>query len=175
MVHPRLRQFGGLLLPLLTGCATQHPTVASRPQTGVSYRAAEPAGQSHYQLAMGDVATQPVLEVNPPPAYPPALVARRLPLVEITAQLIVNGQGVVDEVRVPGEAEADADTRQFIQAVRQIALHWHFSPLVVTHWAADANGQSHQVDSERMPFSQFYVFRFECRDGHPLVSSDAAP
>lgn len=57
---------------------------------------------------------------------------------------------------------------------RVAALQWRFSPLQISHWAADADGNSQVVDSETKPFSQAYVFRFACHAGKAMVSSAAA-
>jgi hypothetical protein len=161
---------------LLSACARQP---ARTPPPGpdahgqVSYRSDEPADESHYELALGQSAVQPTVLANPAPAYPPELVARGLPPVEVHAQLAVNGQGQVYNVIVAGEATADADRRRFIAAVREAVRRWRFSPLVIRHMAADAEGHSHVVDEERPPFSQFFAFRFEVKDGRAVSSVGA--
>jgi len=81
---------------------------------------------------------------------------------------------MVSEVRVAGEAQADANRRAFIDAVRAAAAQWQFNPLQINRWAADADGNSHVVDSETKPFSLAYVFRFACHAGQSTVSAAAA-
>lgn len=90
------------------------------------------------------------------------------------ALLIVDAQGAVGEVRVTDEAQADASRHAFIDAVRTAALQWQFTPLQINRWAADADGNSHVVDSGTRPFSLTYVFRFECHAGESTVSAAAA-
>jgi len=85
--------------------------------------------------------------------------------------LIVGVNGMVGEVRITDEARADASRRAFIAAVRTAALQWRFNPLMINRWAADADGNSHVVDSETKPFSLDYVFRFECHAGKGRVST----
>ncbi len=177
----RRLEAGGLLagLVLMSACARQPPRAQAAPGPSahgeVSYREAEPPGQSHYELALGQAAVQPAVLANPAPVYPPELVARGLPPVEIDAQLAVNGQGQVYNVIVPGEAGADADRRRFIAAVREAVRGWRFSPLVIRHLASDAGGNSHVVDEERPPFSQFFAFRFELRNGKAVSSVGEQP
>lgn len=158
---------------VLAGCASVGQPVTPPPrETAVSYREVLPPGQVRYQLALGEVAVQPVIEANPAPIYPPELIAQALPPMEFTAQVIVNAQGTVDDVRVAGASGEPA--ARFAAAIQQSVRQWRFSPLTITHWAADAEGNQHQVGSESKPFSQSYVFHFECRDGRPVVSSVAA-
>jgi outer membrane biosynthesis protein TonB len=111
-----------------------------------------PPGRVRYQLALGEVAVQPVVQANPAPSYPPELIAQALPPMEFTTQVIVNTQGTVDDVRV-ADAAGDPAAR-IAAAIRQSMRQWRFSPLTITHWAADAAGNQHQVDSENKPFSQ---------------------
>jgi hypothetical protein len=74
-------------------------------------------------------------------------------------------------VRVADESRAEARRRAFIAAVRTSARQWQCNPLTINRWAADADGNSHVVDSETKPFSLDYVFRFECHAGKGMVSS----
>lgn len=92
---------------------------------------------------------------------------------EVRALLIVSAAGKVDDVRV--EEPADADRRLYIDAVKTAAMQWSFLPLKVERWAADANGESHIVDSETRPFSSSYDFRFECHAGAAHVTTGDAP
>jgi hypothetical protein len=169
------RQGGCVLLLLLAGCATPRHQPPP-PATGdASWRVVAPPGTVHYQLALGEVSSgaAPLKRVRP--VYPPGQLASCPPPQEVPALLIVDGQGKVDEVRVTDEARADAGRRAFIDAVRAAALQWQFSPLTISRWAADADGNSHAVDSGTRPFSLTYVFRFECHAGKSTVSSAAAP
>jgi hypothetical protein len=161
---------------LLAACATTQPTNSPAPSvTGESSWWEVPApGTVRYQLALGEVSSgaTPIQRVTP--IYPADQLETCPPPQEVQALLIVDQTGKVSEVRVVDEAHAAADRRAFFAAVRVAALQWQFNPLQVSHWAADADGNSHVVDSETKPFSLSYVFRFECHDGKSMVSSSAA-
>lgn len=159
---------------VLAGCATtQH--IPPPPATGdASWRVALPPGTTRYQLALGDVSSGATPFQRVAPIYPPDQLARCPAPVDVEALLIVDQAGKVGEVRIADEISADPDRRQFIGAVRVAALQWQFSPLQIDHWAADANGNSHVVDSETKPFSLTYVFRFECHAGQSSVSTEAS-
>ncbi|WP_198670274.1 hypothetical protein [Dyella sp. C9] len=168
---------GSLLLPvLLAACASNPSAAPTSPRTGAdtSYHAADQGDVAHYELALGQVSSGAVAQDRPPPVYPPSLLDLRLPSREVSARLFVDTQGKVSEVRIEGEAQADAQQRLFDAAVRAAALQWTFAPLTVSQWAADANGNSHVVSSEARPFSVDLVFRFAWKDGRPVTGVDAA-
>jgi len=162
-----------LLAGVLAGCAAPRPAPAPPPalHARVNYQAVADKHLKHYRIAPSQtfIAPDPRPD-NPPPAYPPDLVARGLPPVEVTALLIVDAQGRVREVRIAGE-DADGPTqKRFDAAVRAAALHWRFAPFRIADWVTDANGDERRVDSTPKPFSQAYRFRFEVHDGKPQVS-----
>jgi hypothetical protein len=163
-------------LSMLAGCATTPHKASPTPSaTGeASWRPVSVHGMVRYQLAMGEVSSgaAPIRRVTP--IYPAGQLAACPPPQEVQALLIVDQAGKVSEVRVPDEAQADANRRPFIAAVRLAALKWQFNPLQVGRWAADANGNSHVVDEETKPFSLDYEFRFECHAGQPSVSTEAS-
>jgi hypothetical protein len=162
------------LLLLLAGCATP-PRQPPPPATGdASWRVALPPGTVRYQLALGEVSSGGTPFQRTSPVYPSSQLASCPPPQEVPALLIVDGQGKVGEVRVTDEAQAGAGRHAFIDAVRTAAQQWRFNPLTINHWAADADGNSHVVDSETKPFSLTYVFRFECHAGKSAVSTAAA-
>ncbi len=133
-----------------------------------------PPGTRRYRLALGEVSSGPVLADRVRPVYPADQLSACPPLVNIQALLIVDESGGVREVRVTDEAPAGTARRRFVAAVRMAALQWRFSPLLISHWAADAEGNSHVVDSETRPFSLAYVFHFECHAGKATVSAAVA-
>ncbi|WP_049620782.1 hypothetical protein [Frateuria defendens] len=164
---------------LLAACVAVPKTTsthASPPpsQGDASWRAVEPAGTAHYQLALGQVASGAGTIQRVDPVYPPSQLAACPPPVDVQALLIVDEAGKVGEVRVADEAAADPARRAFIAAARAAATQWRFAPLTVTRWAADANGNSHQVDSAARPFSQTYVFHFACHAGQSSTSASGA-
>lgn len=167
--------WSGLLLAI-AGCASPPPARLSPPSaTGdASWRAVAPPGTMRYQLAMGEVSSGATPFKRVTPVYPPELLSVCPPPQEVPALLIVDARGAVGEVRVADEAQADPARRAFIAAVRTAARQWRFNPLMIDRWAADADGNSHVVDSETKPFSLAYVFRFECHAGKATVSSAAA-
>jgi hypothetical protein len=156
---------------LIAGCATQQSAPSLPPPTGdASWHIKEAEGTKHYTLAIGSVSSGAAATDRVTPIYPQGELASCPPPLEVEALLIVDKAGKVSEMRVANEAQADTHRRQFIAAVRTAALHWDFLPLKVDRWAADANGDSHVVDSETLPFSQTYVFRFACHAGKAAVS-----
>ncbi|PWK92362.1 hypothetical protein [Fulvimonas soli] len=164
-----------LAAALLAGCAgVARPPAAPPPEGSASYRVAPDAAMAHYQLALGQVSSGAAPFRRVAPVYPPEQWAACPPPVEVPALLIVDEAGKVGEVRVAGEAQADPARRAFIAATRAAALQWEFQPLRIERWAADANGDSHVVDSDTRPFSLAYVFRFECRAGRAVTSAGRA-
>jgi hypothetical protein len=164
---------GGLLL-MLVGCTTTRPPPALSSATGdASWREVVPAGTARYQLALGEVSSGDAPFQRVAPVYPPELLVSCPSPQEVPALLIVDEAGKVGEVRVADEARADAGRRAFIAAVRVAARRWQFNSLTINHWAADTDGNSHVVDSRTRPFSQGYVFRFECHAGKATVSAAA--
>ena len=161
-------------LLVLVGCATTQPMPAPLAKGDASRRMVVPEGITRYQLAMGEISSGATPFQRVTPIYPTDQLAACPQPQEVQAQLIVDAVGKVSEVRIADEAQAAANRRQFIAAVRVAALQWQFNPLLVSHLAADADGNSHVVDSETTPFSLDYVFRFECRAGKSVVSSAAA-
>ena len=170
MMKARLKRGCGGLALLLAGCATTQP--APPPATGdASWRIANPPGTVRYQLALGEVSSGATAFRRVAPVYPPSVLASCPAPQELPVQLIIDTHGAVGEVRVAGEAQADANRRAFIDAVRTAALQWEFTPLQISHWAADAEGNSHVVDSQARPFSLTYLFRFACTGGRASVST----
>lgn len=159
---------------VLAGCATtQH--IPPPPATGDAWwRIVLPPGTTRYQLALGEVSSGATPFQRVAPIYPPDQLAACPAPVEVEASLIVDQAGKVSEVRVADEAAVVPNRRPFVDAVRVAAWQWQFTPLQINHWAADANGNSHVVDSEVKPFSLIYVFRFECHAGHASVSTEAS-
>jgi hypothetical protein len=164
----------GLLLLLLAACATTRPEPPAQGTGDATWHAVPPPGITRYTLSMGDISSGANLIDRVAPVYPPGLLVACPAPVEVTALLIVNRSGKVSEVRVAHEADADANQRPFIAATRAAARQWLFNPLLIKHWAADADGNSHVVDSVIQPFSLTYVFRFECHAGNTHVSSERA-
>ena len=162
---------------VLAGCASVQPTVPAKPATeaDTSYRSVAKDDMQHYQLALGQVSTGAVPWHHPAPVYPDALLDQRLPPQEVEARLIINEEGKMAEVRIAGEERADAHARLFDDAVRAAAMQWTFEPLRISQWAADANGNSHEVSSEKRAFSLDYVFRFAWKDGKPVTDAGASP
>lgn len=167
------RHGGCVLGLLLAGCVTPRHPPPSPASGDASWRRVVPPGTVRYQLALGEVSSGATPSRRVTPVYPPGQLASCPPPQEVPALLIVDGQGKVGEVRVAGEAQADTGRRAFIDAVRVASLQWQFSPLTVSRWAADADGNSHAVDSGTKPFSVAYVFRFECHAGRPTVEAAA--
>lgn len=172
----------GLLAPSLlalgvAGCATVAAPPARAPNEGsASYRMLDDGHVSHYPLAMGDTATGATPFRRVTPAYPPEQLAACPPVQEVRVQVIVDDAGKVSDVRDLSTDDAAASSRSspFYAAVRAAVLQWEFNPLRINHWAADADGNTHAVDSKTKPFSLSYAFRFECHAGKATVMSAPA-
>ena len=168
------RQLAVALLAMALG-ACAHETVHSDAHPAnrgdASWQAVEQPDTVHYQLALGEVSSggKPLARVTP--AYPASRLQACVPVVEVIAKLIVDTSGKVTEVRPGNSDAAAADLRPFLAATREAALQWRFDPLQISHWSADANGESHVVDSRTEPFSLDYVFRFTCHSGRAQVSA----
>lgn len=161
------------LITALGGCASS-PRQPARPpahEGSASWHAVEQPDTVHYQLALGEVSSGGTVAARVAPAYPGSELAACPPAVEVIARLIVDTHGRVIEVQ-PGNADAAApERRPFLAATRAAAMQWRFDPLQINHWSADANGESHVVDSRSEPFSLDYVFRFSCHAGQAKVST----
>ena len=167
----------GLLALGVAGCATVAAPPAKAPNEGTaSYRMLDDGHVSHYQLAMGDTATGATPFRRVTPAYPPEQLAACPPVQEVRVQVIVDDAGKVSDVRDLSTDDAAASSRSspFYAAVRAAVLQWEFNPLRINHWAADADGNTHAVDSKTKPFSLSYAFRFECHAGKATVMSAPA-
>jgi hypothetical protein len=160
----------------LTGCShtVTRPETAPRNQGEASWHAVEQPGTVHYQLALGEVSSGGTAMQRVTPAYPAARLVACPPVVEVTARLIVDRAGKVTEVRPGNDASASTELAPYLDATRVAALQWQFNPLQINHWSADANGESHVVDSRTEPFSLDYLFRFSCHAGRASVSAGDA-
>ncbi|MFC5436694.1 hypothetical protein ACFPME_09000 [Rhodanobacter umsongensis] len=170
----RLKYAWSGLLPILAGCVTTQRVPPPPPTGDATWHMVAPADTTRYQLALGEVFSGGTPFQRVAPVYPSNLLVSCPSPQEVPALLIVGVNGRVDEVRVTGEAQAAASRRAFIAAVRTAALQWRFNPLQIDRWAADADGNTHVVDSGTKPFSLAYVFRFACHAGKSAVSAAAA-
>lgn len=160
------------MLLVLTGCASS-PRIAPPPShDDASWRTTPPPSTTRYHLALGDISTGATLLQRVTPIYPASQLAACLPSQEVQARLSVDKTGKVSDVRGIVIDEAPPPWQQFFAAVRVAALQWRFTPLQIEHWAADANGNTHEVDSDATPFYVVYEFRFECHAGQPSVSME---
>ncbi|OOG58475.1 hypothetical protein B0E47_04445 [Rhodanobacter sp. B05] len=157
---------------LLAGCAAAGLRTPAAIATSAGGHPSKPVAMQHYVLPMGDISSGGTAIVRHSPVYPAALLAACPALVRVRARVSVDGAGRVREVRsmVVDDAAATARWQPFLLAVRVAVMTWRFNPLQVTHWAADIDGNSHVVDSADEPFDRFYVFRFACHAGKPVVS-----
>jgi hypothetical protein len=162
-----------VLLAMLAGCA--HPATrpgAKPPNRGdASWHAVERPDTVHYRLALGEVSSGGSAFERVTPVYPASELASCPSAAQITAKLIVDTRGRVIEVRPSDTASATPPMKPYLDATRTAALQWKFNPLQINHWSADANGDSHVVDSSTLPFSLEYTFRFTCRAGRTVVSA----
>ncbi|HEX7339639.1 MAG TPA: hypothetical protein VF271_06855 [Rhodanobacteraceae bacterium] len=160
---------------LLAACATA-PKVPPKPdwQGRTHYQRIQvPAWQKPYQLTSGTQATGTMLKRNPAPVYPPALVAKGLPPVTVTARLSVDKTGHVDAVWI-SKYQGDAAARAaFEAAVHQAAMHWIFVPLT---FMREVTRPDHTVAvaTTAKPFSLYFRFYFKVVNGKPVTGSGKA-
>lgn len=164
---------GCVLAGLMAACSHSSPRPSSPAshEGEASYHVLADDHMAHYQLAIGSTSSGAALLDHPAPSYPPAMLASCPADVQFQALLIVGTDGTVDEVRVDDDP---AIAPAFVAAVRAATIGWRFEPLVISHWAADVNEETHPVDTEAKPFSLPYAFRFACHAGKAQVSSAAA-
>ena len=121
-----------VLLSAVAGCASQ--PIAPPPRDGyaaegaVSAEIVDSAGaDARYQPMPGSSYLDPLpLRDNATPEYPPALLDRRLPPVEVVVRLIVDGAGKVADARIIENAGGEP---AFAEAVRVAVRGWTFYPL----------------------------------------------
>jgi len=171
-VARRLR--AGAALLLLAGCAGQGMRIGAAGPDHAGH-VVKPVAMKHYPLPMGDISSGGTAIERNPPVYPKSLLPACPPPVEVQARVDVNRAGRVEQVvgAVIDDAAATPRWHQYFLAAQAAAMRWRFNPLQVTHWAADVDGNSHVVDSANEPFKRFYVFRFACHAGKPVVGVDA--
>ncbi|MFT3789841.1 MAG: TonB family protein [Rudaea sp.] len=163
-----------LAYALVAACHQAVRPVDTPPETRVAYRAVATPGEARYEEKNDEENySTPTLLDTPSPQYPPGLIAQHLPPVFVRAKLIVDKQGKVGEVRVQPDGSR---APEFDSAVRGAVSHWRYSPLRHVAWkeVKDAEGSitdSQQTLDETLPFSLDYEFRFELRDGKPVVGS----
>lgn len=117
-------------------------------------------------LALGAITSGGAPLRHDEPIYPASALTRCPATVEVAAQVTVDEHGVVVDVTIPPGTDP-----AFAQATQSAARQWSYQPLLVTHWAADAHGESHTVDSAARPFRLDYVVHFTCREGQVEVNS----
>jgi hypothetical protein len=154
----------------LVGCAsTQTPKAQSAPQGSTSWHVVDTGDTPHYAISQQQVASGSIPIQRVPPNYPTEELAACPPSTDVQAQLIVDTQGRVSDVRVSDEVQASAQRHHYIDAVRLAALQWQFEPLEIGNWVNGQDGSPHLV-SEAKPFSLVYVFHFECHNGQASTS-----
>lgn len=160
---------------LIAACAHAPPMEPARPAPPprdgkVSYEVIPAGSGGEYQMQDGQSSfgAQPI--TNDPPAYPPALVAENLPTVVVRAKVIVDGEGKVSDVRDLDAVAVDATHKAFFAATRDAALHWAYSPMTIVQEHEDAHGNFSE-SRNTAPFSLDYAFRFELKDGKPVVTA----
>ncbi|GLR00011.1 hypothetical protein [Dyella mobilis] len=162
---------------LLAGCATTSTSApgAGTPAEGnASWHQADPAGTEHYKVSHEQLASGSFPLKRIAPVYPAAELPTCPAPIDIQALLIVDKTGRISEVRVDGEAQAGEHRQRYIDAVKAAARQWQFQPLEIDQWVKGADGTKH-LAGEAQPFSQTYVFHFECHDGRPSTRIGDAP
>ncbi len=156
------RQACCVLALLAGGCATRPPEAVRQGYAAdgaVSAEIVDVADDgARYQPQPGSSYLDPLPKrANAVPVYPPMLLDRRLPPVEVVARLIVDGTGRVETARI---IRNDGDAA-FADAVLAAVRGWTFYPLQrVTGRVV-----------EPLPFTQDYRFRFRQENGRAVVET----
>lgn len=164
--------FGFAMVCALTfpGCTHFPKDTASRTTIGLgSYKPIVREDVTTYSLTSSESATVPELSLHSTPKYPKRLVPLGLPPVDILAQLIMDENGTVTDVRFTGYPGDDRYKGRFEQSVKDAALTWKFSPFIITRTALGEDQLPVAVRTPK-PFSLWYVFHFEIKDGVPASS-----
>ncbi|MBN8887298.1 MAG: hypothetical protein J0I77_16365 [Rudaea sp.] len=161
---------------VLAGCVHEIKPEHAPPRTKVAYKASVDPQATHYEEKDDESTTIPQPGDNPPPVYPPSMIALHLPLVMVKAKLIFGAQGTVEEVRIVPADPASPRPVEFDEAVRDAVRGWFYTPLTFTRWEEVKDAEGNIVDSrpasiEKKPFSLDFDFRFELRDGKPVVGA----
>lgn len=163
----------GVLFAALTACSMKPalkptPKPTANPET--SYKRITLPGAPHYTLQHGQSAMLPKPEAGhfAPPVYPVSLAHPGMPLVVVKAQLVFGKDGKVHDVVILSDSYKKAGHKLFEDAVRTAAIHWAFTPLVISEYVDDANTVTFKRTPK--PFSLWFAFRFAMVNGKPNTS-----
>jgi hypothetical protein len=134
---------------------------------------AQATGITSVPLPLGETRSggEPLIPVMPP--YPPVQQAAYPAMQEVEVAIRVDATGRVQDV-IGIEVDMELPPWEiFFAAVRTSVLQWRFEPLRVDHWAGDAAGNAHAVDSKTRRFEQRYRFDFACHGGKTSVTGEA--
>jgi len=120
------------------------------------------------QFSGGQATSQPM------PGYPLTMIPRHLALVTVRVKLAVDAQGKVSDIRIAQADDLTTHPIEFDEAVRETVSQWRFTPLAYGRWEDVKDKQGNTIGSQIVnvaakPYSVDYVFRFELRDGKPIV------
>ncbi|UPG95271.1 energy transducer TonB [Luteibacter aegosomatissinici] len=160
---------------LLAACAHTPSAKPARPAPPprdgkVSYEVIPAGGAGEYHMEEGQSSFGAQAITNDPPAYPSSLIATNLPPIVVRAKVIVDGNGKVSDVRDLDTAAVDASHKAFFAATHDAAMRWTYTPMTIVQEHEDARGNFSETRSTA-PFSLDYAFRFELKDGKPVVSA----
>ena len=173
-----------LLVFAVSGCKHElqrgntGPVTEVTMQGEVSGAAVEPAFADRYVKKTGVRYEQPTaFPENPMPVYPQALLAARLPPVQLKVRLVIDEQGRVKQTNALTEL---TEARQSFMASIQLAVQsWKFLPLVqiseseeTTMMTVGEFTTAYPGKAIALPFHQDYVFVFQQVDGKPSVTAE---
>lgn len=174
-----------LLLPaLLTLAACAAQQVAEQgdlARTGsVAMQAVSADESQSYAVDTNETWYEPApMEGHVVPVYPEQLLAQRLPAITVRVRLVVDENGIVNDVT---SLESPPNYPQFFSAVEAAVRQWTFSPLVRSVPAAEDtvlefNGwrSTFSGKATAMPFHQDYDIVFTQKDGKGVVTSVIPP
>lgn len=167
-----------LAMAACTGTVKETPTDSVRNgEVGVEELTAIHAASERIALADNENFLPPLAEPgNPPPLYPAALLAQRLPPQVVCLRVGVSEEGAVTSsasfVKPPECAELDIAAQPFVDAAQTAIAAWRYDPAVRCVFEPGPRPDYPTcVDARETPqaVSLTYRFVFEQQNGHGSV------
>lgn len=174
--QPRFIATFVLTLSLLSACVTYStPRGADALSGSVEATEIPAASDERYNEGSGVTFALPLpASENPMPAYPPSLLAAKLPPRTFAARLIFNEQGEVVEVRSLRD-DTSEESAAFLASVREACRQWYYTALIerrhVTTHGPDGPEQS--IIESPKPFHLDFQFTFSQTGGRGVVEGRA--
>lgn len=164
----------GVALGSCSSVPQPHSEAKSVTTSDVSYHEFVPDTAIKYSLQPGEGATRPELIKGRNPIYPASLLDDHHVPVTVTAKIVADESGHVSSVVIDSYEGNQSEYDLFATAVREAALQWEFTPLLIEKQVVLPNG-ARGLTTKRYPFSLWYIFTFKIVNGKPQVSASKKP